>query len=60
MVNFKVSKGLVKKTNQLLINSNKLKSVFYNIGNKFVLTNKKDIVEVDKILTRNYIRISII
>ena len=60
MVNFKVSTGLVKKTNQLLINSNKLKSVFYNIGNKFVLTNSEDIVEAQKILSRNYIRVSVI
>ena len=57
MTNFKVSTGLVKQTNRLLINSNKLNSVFYNIGNKFVLTSPSDMDTVKDILDRNFIRV---
>jgi len=51
---FTVSTGVVKKANQVLINSNKLTSVFYNIGKTFNVAIK-DIPEVSKILDRNII-----
>lgn len=57
MKKFKVSTGVVKKANQLLINSNKLQSVFYNIGNKFILTSPSDYSIVKEILNRNFIRV---
>jgi hypothetical protein len=56
MIEFKVSTGLIKRTNQLMIDSNKLENVFYNIGNKFKI-HPVDMEQVDKILTRNYINI---
>ena len=60
MLKFKVSTGVVKKSNQLLINSNKLRGVFYNIGNKFVLTNSDDYDEASEILARNFIKSTLI
>jgi hypothetical protein len=57
MKTFKVSTGVIKKANQLLINSNKLEGVFYNIGNKFILTKHFDYYEAKKILERNYIKL---
>ena len=56
MINFKVSTGLAKSANRLLIDSNKLENVFYNIGNKFCI-NSSDFEEVDKILNRNFIKL---
>lgn len=58
MKKFKVSQGLRKQANQLLINSNKLSNVFYNTGNIF-LVNENDYSECVKILERNYIRVSL-
>jgi hypothetical protein len=59
MTVFTVSTGLIKKSNQLLIDSNKLNSVFYNIGNKFVLTNPDDLAIAKLVLNRNYISLKV-
>jgi len=59
MLKFKVSTGVVKKANSLLINSNKLNNVFYNVGKTFII-QKEDLQEVKKILSRNFIKVSVI
>ena len=59
MLKFKVSTGVVKKANSLLINSNKLNNVFYNVGKTFII-QKEDLPEVKKILSRNFIKVSVI
>ena len=59
MLKFKVSTGVVKKANSLLINSNKLNNVFYNVGKTFII-QKEDLSEVKKILSRNFIKVSVI
>jgi len=53
---FRTSVGVIKAANQAMINSNKLKHTFVNIGNKFII-NKSDMSEVKKILDRKFIRI---
>ena len=53
---FRTSVGLIKAANQAMINSNKLKHTFVNIGNKFVV-EKSDMTEIRKILDRKFIRI---
>ena len=58
MKKFTVSPSLRKKANQLLINSNKLSHVFYNVGNIF-LVNSADYSECKKILDRNLIKVSL-
>jgi hypothetical protein len=59
MKKFTVQTGLVKKANQALINSNKLKFVFYNIGNKFIC-NSEDYSDVVEILDRKLIKVSLV
>jgi hypothetical protein len=56
MRKFTISVGQVKKANQAIINSNKLKHVFYNIGNKF-LCDPKDYSEIVEILDRKMIKV---
>jgi FixJ family two-component response regulator len=56
MKKFTVSIGQVKKANQAIINSNKLKNVFYNIGNKF-LCNPEDFSDICEILDRKMIKV---
>jgi len=58
MKKFTVQAGLVKQANRLLVNSNKLENVFYNIGNKF-LCNDNDLSEIKTILKRNFIKIEV-
>jgi len=58
-INFTVSTGVVKNANRLLINSNKLNNVFYNVGKTFTV-NSKDMSEIKKILTRNFINLRVI
>ena len=60
MTVFSVSTGLVKQANTLLINSNKLKSVFYNVGKKFILTNSNDLATAQELLDREFIKITIL
>jgi hypothetical protein len=60
MTVFSVSKGLVKQSNQILINSNKLSSVFYNIGKKFILTDSQDLSIAKELLERNFINVKIL
>lgn len=60
MTVFSVSKGLIKQSNQILINSNKLNSVFYNIGKKFILTDSKDLSTAKELLERNFINVKIL
>tara|TARA_R110000796_G_scaffold119113_1_gene233313 strand:+ start:53 stop:232 length:180 start_codon:yes stop_codon:yes gene_type:complete len=55
MKKFTVPVGSVKKANEAIINSNKLKSVFYNIGNKF-LCNPKDYNTICDLLERIMIK----
>ena len=57
---FSVSVGVIKKANQVLINSNKLKSVFYNVGKKFILTNSNDLATAQELLDREFIKITIL
>lgn len=56
MKKFKVSVVDRRKANILLMNSNKLKNVIYNLGNTF-LVNINDFSDVLKILDRNMIKI---
>ena len=59
MVKFKVQTGLVKRANKALVNSNKLKFVFYNIGNKFIV-NSDDLSDCIDILDRKMIKVNLI
>jgi len=56
MVKFTVSTGVVKKANQLIINSNKLENVFYNVGKTFIMS-VNDFVIAEELLDRNWINI---
>ena len=56
MRKFTVSVGQVKHVNRAIINSNKLKHVFYNIGNKF-LCNPEDYSDIIEILDRKMIKV---
>ena len=56
MRKFTVSVGQVKHANRAIVNSNKLKHVFYNIGNKF-LCNPEDYSEICEILERKMIKV---
>ena len=55
MKKFTVSTGQAKLANQAIINSNKLKNVFYNIGNKF-LCNPEDYSTIVELLERKMIK----
>jgi hypothetical protein len=56
MKKFKVQVGLVKSANKALVNSNKLKNVFYNTGQTF-LVHPSDFSDVVEILDRNMIKV---
>jgi hypothetical protein len=56
MRKFTVSVGQVKHANRAIVNSNKLKHVFYNIGNKF-LCNPEDYSDIVEILDRKMIKV---
>ncbi len=56
MRKFTVSVGQAKHANRAIINSNKLKHVFYNIGNKF-LCNPEDYSDIVEILDRKMIKV---
>lgn len=56
MKKFTVSVGQVKHANRAIINSNKFKHVFYNIGNKF-LCNPEDYSDIVEILDRKMIKV---
>lgn len=56
MKKFTVATGFAKQANIALINSNKLKNSFYNIGNKF-LCNENDFPTVCEILDRKMIKV---
>jgi hypothetical protein len=56
MRKFTVSVGQVKHANRAIVNSNKLKHVFYNIGNKF-LCNPEDYSDIVDILDRKMIKV---
>lgn len=56
MKKFTVSVGQVKHANRAIVNSNKLKHVFYNIGNKF-LCNPEDYSDIVEILDRKMIKV---
>ncbi len=56
MRKFTVQLGLVKQANNSIVNSNKLKHVFYNIGNKFIC-NEDDFGTIIDILDRKMIKI---
>ena len=58
-VSFTVSTGVVRNANRLLINSNKLNNVFYNVGKTFTV-NQKDMGEIRKILKRNFINLKLV
>ena len=55
MTKFTVSSGLVRKANEAIVNSNKLKNVFYNIGNKF-LCSPEDYGTICELLERKMIK----
>jgi hypothetical protein len=56
MKKFKVQVGFAKNANRVLINSNKLKNVFYNTGQTF-LVHPSDFSDVVEILERNMIKV---
>ena len=56
MRKFTVSVGQVKQANISIVNSNKLKHVFYNVGNKFIC-NEDDFGTIIDILDRKMIKI---
>ena len=56
MRKFTISVGQIKHANIALINSNKLKHVFYNVGNKF-LCNPEDYSDIVEILDRKMIKV---
>ena len=59
MKKFTVELGLRKQANQALVNSNKLKNVFYNTGNTFIV-NSNDLSDCKEILERKMIKISLV
>jgi len=59
MIKFKVEIGLRKQANKALMNSNKLKHVFYNTGNTFIV-NSDDLGDCIEILDRKMIKISLV
>jgi len=59
MKKFKVEIGLRKQANKALMNSNKLKHVFYNTGTTFIV-NSDDLSDCIEILDRNMIKISLV
>ena len=59
MKKFTVEIGLRKQANQALVNSNKLKNVFYNTGNTFIV-NPNDLSDCKKILDRKMIKMNMI
>jgi hypothetical protein len=59
MRKFKVEIGLRKQANKALMNSNKLKHVFYNTGNTFIV-NSDDLGDCIDILDRNMIKVNVI
>jgi len=59
MKKFKVPQGFRKQANKALINSNKLKHVFYNTGNTFIV-NSEDLGDCIDILDRNMIKVNVI
>jgi hypothetical protein len=59
MRKFKVEIGLRKHANKALMNSNKLKHVFYNTGNTFIV-NSDDLGDCIEILDRKMIKISLV
>jgi hypothetical protein len=59
MKKFKVEIGLRKQANKALMNSNKLKHVFYNTGTTFIV-NSDDLGDCIEILDRKMIKISLV
>jgi hypothetical protein len=59
MKKFKVYPSLRIQANKLLVNSNKLKHVFYNTGNIFLI-NPEDLSMCKNILGNNCIKINLI
>jgi hypothetical protein len=59
MKKFTVEIGLRKQANQALVNSNKLKNVFYNTGNTFIV-NSEDLGDCIDILDRKMIKVNVI
>jgi hypothetical protein len=59
MKKFTVEIGLRKQANKALINSNKLKHVFYNTGTTFIV-NSEDLGDCIDILDRNMIKVNLI
>jgi hypothetical protein len=59
MRKFTVELGLRKQANQALVNSNKLKNVFYNTGNTFIV-HPKDLSDCKEILDRKMIKVNVI
>ena len=59
MKKFTVSPNFRKQAHQFLINSNKLKNVFYNTGNTFIV-NDKDLAGCKEILDRNMIKLTVV
>ena len=59
MKKFKVYPSLRIQANKLLVNSNKLKHVFYNTGNIFLI-NPEDLSTCKNILGNNCIKINLI
>jgi hypothetical protein len=59
MRKFKVEIGLRKQANKALMNSNKLKHVFYNTGNTFIV-NSDDLGDCVEILDRKMIKVNLI
>ena len=59
MRKFKVEIGLRKQANKALMNSNKLKHVFYNTGNTFIV-NSDDLSDCVEILDRKMIKVNLI
>ena len=59
MRKFKVEIGLRKQANKALMNSNKLKHVFYNTGTTFIV-NSDDLGDCIDILDRNMIKVNVI
>ena len=52
---FTVQVGSIRKANEAIVNSNKLKNVFYNIGNKFIC-NPEDYGTIVELLERKMIK----
>jgi len=59
MLKIRISNGFRSAAHKLIINKNILSKPMYILSDGFLLSNSKDVTEVEKLLNRNYIPFNI-